>query len=133
MDVHLLAGIERICSLPEHQLEVELGKLLEGRAPMATITIRAARDSFTKLLARARDGSVQLVGKDKGEQTVILSVAALANVIKAAAGGISAGEFLAATQFQPSRGKLVHVESDDDSSQEFTVRSGEASWQQASA
>jgi hypothetical protein len=64
---------------------------------------------------------------------VILSVAALANVIKAAAGGISAGEFLAATQFQPSRGKLVHVESDDDSSQEFTVRSGEASWQQASA
>ena len=102
MDVQLLAGIERICSLPEHQLEVELGKLLEGRAPMATITIRAARDSFTKLLARARDGSVQLVGKDKGEQTVILSVAALANVIKAAAGGISAGEFLAATQFQPS-------------------------------
>jgi hypothetical protein len=133
MDVQLLAGIERICSLPEHQLEVELGKLLEGRAPMATITSRAARDSFTKLLARARDGSVQLVGKDKGEQTVILSVAALANVIKAAAGGISAGEFLAATQFQPSRGKLVHVESDDDSSQEFTVRSGEASWQQASA
>jgi hypothetical protein len=123
MDVQLLAGIEKICSLPENQLEMELGKLLEDRGSSSAITIRSARDSFTKLLARARAGSVQLVGKDGGEQAVILSVTVLANVIKAAAGGISAGEFLAATEFEPSSGKLVHIESDDDSGREFVVRS----------
>ncbi len=133
MDVQLLAGIERICTLPETELELELGKLLEGRGSSAAITIRSARDTFTKLLARARDGSVLLVGKDRGEQAVILSVTALANVIKAAAGGISAGEFLAATGFKPSRGKLVHIKSDDDGSREFVVRPVGATQQQAEA
>lgn len=123
MDVQLLAGIEQICSLPKDELETELGNLLNGGDASSPMTIRDARDSFTKLLARARGGSVQVVGKDIGEQAVLLSLAALANVIKAAAGGISAGEFLRATNFRPSAGKLVHVENHDDSSEEFQVRS----------
>jgi hypothetical protein len=50
MDTDLLAGIERICTLPENQLKVERSKLLEGLGPPCTITIRSARDSFTKQL-----------------------------------------------------------------------------------
>lgn len=122
MDIQLLAGIERICTLPERQLEHELGKLLEGQGGAAALSVRAARDSFTKLLARARQGSVELVGRDQADQAVVLSIAALANVIKAAAGGISAGEFLAATNFKAAPGRLVHVETEDDSGAEFVVR-----------
>lgn len=125
MDIQLLAGIERICTLPETQLKDELGKLLKGQSRAASLSVRTARDSFTKLLARTREGSVELVGRDHGDQAVVLSITALANVIKAAAGGISAGEFLAATNFRPSSGRIVHEETDDDSCAEFVVNTTE--------
>lgn len=126
MNVQLLAGIERICSRSDSEIEHELGSLLAEPADSRPMTVRAARDGFTGLLLKARSGRVQLVGKKTDEQAVIMSVATLAGLIKAASGIMSAGDFLAATGFKASGGRIVHHETNDTLAEpDYEVRSRE--------
>ena len=71
--------------------------------------VRAARNSFDAIVARARKGPPQLIGASSRNMTVVMSLIDLVDIIQVAARSQSFGEALDAEGFQPARGRKISV------------------------
>lgn len=58
------------------------------------LTVRFAKDRLSAVLNRARNGEPQCIGADPAEQTVIISMADLAQLCEASAGTLSFGDVM---------------------------------------
>ena len=70
------------------------------------MTVRVAKDGLSSVLAKAKDGTAQLIGRQTDELGVVLSVADLVELIKSASHPLSFGEALEASGFKPANRKL---------------------------
>ena len=75
-----------------------------GRRP-----VRAARNAFNGILAGARNGTPQLIGRKPKEMAVVVSLSDLVDMIQVAAKGQSFGDALDAAGFKPVSGKKIVV------------------------
>ncbi|WP_339151195.1 hypothetical protein J4T87_0027230 (plasmid) [Rhizobium sp. T1473] len=96
-DMAASAGIDVI-----KELEVILANSVDG-----PITVKAARDSFTKVLARAREGGIQLIGKKTEDMAVVISLKDLATLIRSSARNRSFGSALDEVGFNPVGKRIV--------------------------
>jgi len=75
------------------------------------LTVRGARDTFSAVLGKARQGAARIIGRNQEEMTVVMSIKDLADIVRVASKPQSFGEALDAMGFKPV-------------SREFTVREG---------
>jgi len=71
--------------------------------------VRAARNSFDAIVARARKGPPQLIGTSSRNMTVVMSLGDLVDIIQVAAKRQSFEEALDAAGFRPASGKKIVV------------------------
>ena len=111
MDVNFLSGVRRLPSLRRQpDLQMALSELLIQASGEAPMTIKGVRDKFSKVNRLARAGQIQVVQGEPGEETVIVSVKALADMIRAASASLSFADGLAAAGFVPTGKPLVQRE-----------------------
>lgn len=72
-------------------------------------TFRAAQNSFSAILAQARKGTPQMVGRKRKEMSIVVSLANLVDIVQVAAKKQSFGEALDAEGFKPVSGKKMVV------------------------
>lgn len=72
-------------------------------------TVRAAQDAFNAIVAQARNGTPQLIGRKAKDMTVVMSLADLVDIIQIAAKKQSFGEALDAAGFQPVSGQKIEI------------------------
>jgi hypothetical protein len=107
------ALISAFQTLPIHArpaLESALSELLASLSSSGPLSIKSARDGFTKVNRLAREGQVQLVRGQPGEETVLVSVKDLATIIQTAAARLTLDDALSISGFTPAGGRFVHEE-----------------------
>jgi hypothetical protein len=75
-------------------------RLLE-KATGAPLTVKTARDTFTKMLARAREGDMQLFGRKTEDMAVMVSLQDLAALVRASRKALAFGSALDEVGFVP--------------------------------
>lgn len=75
------------------------------------LTVRGARDTLSAVLGKARQGAARIIGHNREEMTVVMSIKDLADIVRVASKPQSFGEALDAMGFKPV-------------SRRFTVREG---------
>jgi hypothetical protein len=93
MERKLLNRISDLAVASEGDVVEGLQELLSGSSD-GSLTVRAARDSFTKVLARARSGDMQLIGKKLDDMAVVISLKDLAELVRSSTRGVSFGSLL---------------------------------------
>jgi hypothetical protein len=109
MDVKLLSAFRSLPLLRDtDELEVALSKLLTSASE--PLTIKGVRDKFSMVNRQAKSGQIQVVRGAPGEETVIVSMKALAEMMRAVATNLSFADALDAVGFVPAGGRLVQRE-----------------------
>lgn len=106
MNVDFLSELQALPLRQRPALEAALSALLV-RWCGDPLTVKGARDQFSAVNRRARDGCVQVVRGDPGEETVLVSIKDLAMMIQSAASSLTLGSVLAAAGFEPTGERLV--------------------------
>lgn len=66
-----------------------------------SMTVKAARDTFTKVLGRVRGGDMQLIGKKTEDMAVVISLKDLAAILRSQSKNLSFGSALDEVGFKP--------------------------------
>lgn len=110
MNAQLLAALRELPIRPAATLEDQLTVLLMQKCEDEPLTIKRARDEFSAVNRRAREGRMQLVRGSQGEETVIVSIRDLATLLQAAASSLTFGQALSVSGFKPAGGSLIQRE-----------------------
>ena len=107
MDQRLVTTLQTVGRLSRQDAAAALVSAFTavGAGPYA---IQAARNGFGVILAKARRGGPQLIGRKPKAMTVVVSLSDLVDIVQVAAGQ-SFGEALDAEGFQPVSGKKIVV------------------------
>nr|WP_250808495.1 hypothetical protein [Neorhizobium tomejilense] len=105
----LVDRISEIREAGEADILRELQSVLAAAAG-GSLTVKAARDTFTKVLGRVRGGEIQLIGRKTEDQTVVISLKDLAALIASGARAQSFGSALDEVGFKPL-GRRIKVRS----------------------
>ncbi len=112
MNGRLVKQLSEIGDSDETDVLKELEQILTGAAGGA-LTVKAARDTFTKVLGRVRGGEMQVIGKKTEDMAVVISLKDLAALIKSSGGNMSFGSALDEVGFT-SLGRRVKVKAGND-------------------
>lgn len=82
MEKRVVTELAAITAVDESQIVSEALRIILANSGDA-VTVKAARDSFSKLLGRARAGDIQIVGRTTADMTVIMSIKDLAKLVAA--------------------------------------------------
>ena len=107
MDQRLVTALQSFGRLSRQDAAAALVSALTA-AGAGRRTVRAARNAFNGILAGARNGTPQLIGRKPKAMTVVVSLSDLVDIVQVAAGQ-SFGEALDAEGFQPVSGKKIVV------------------------
>lgn len=92
-----------ILDLPRDDLaafQESLSDLLATQSDGGIATVREVRDGFSKINNSVKAGSVKVIGRASGEQTVLLSISQLADMLTLVSGQLTFGESLAMAGFK---------------------------------
>jgi antitoxin (DNA-binding transcriptional repressor) of toxin-antitoxin stability system len=100
MEENLVKQLNEIVDTGSDDMVKELQQVLSATESGA-MTVRAVRDTFTKVLTRVRSGEMQLIGRKTEDMAVMISLKDLAALIQASSRGLSFGSALDEMGFQP--------------------------------
>jgi hypothetical protein len=107
MNLEVLSALEGLRLKEPAALEDALTKLLTEHKSCQPVTIKSARDRFSQINRRAKEGYIQVIKGSPGEETVVVSVRDLAAMIHAARTGVTLADVFNATGFKPVKGKRL--------------------------
>jgi hypothetical protein len=110
MEMTILSALQGLRLKEGRALKDTLVEFLTEHSANEPITIKRARDSFSHINRRAKQGHIQIIKGASGEETIILSVKDLAAMIHATVSGVTLPEALEASGFRPHRGKRLVLE-----------------------
>jgi hypothetical protein len=102
-----------ILELPQDNItefELSLISLLVHHSDGGIATVREFRDGFPKINRSVKAGCVKVIGKSPGDQTVLLSISQLADMLKLASGKLTFGESLAMAGFEGGWSRIAFDE-----------------------
>jgi len=104
MNLEVLSALEGLRLKEPAAFEDALTKLLTAHKSCQPVTIKSARDKFSQINRRAKEGYIQVIKGSPGEETVVVSVRDLAAMIHAARTGVTLADVFNATGFKPVKG-----------------------------
>ena len=110
MEMKLLSALQGLRLKEGPELKSALIEFLTQHAADEPITIKRARDSFSQVNRRAKQGHVQIIKDASGEETIILSVKDLAAMIHATVSGVTLSDALEASGFRPVKRHRIVLE-----------------------
>lgn len=111
MDVNFLSAVRSLPSMRrEPELETALTELLIKTSGEPPLTIKGVRDRFSVVNRHAKSGRIQVVKGPPGEETLIISIKGLAEIIRAASASLSFTDALTVAGFVPTGQRLVQSE-----------------------
>lgn len=100
MDGRLVRQLSEIGDANEGDVIKELEQVLTNAAG-GSLTVKAARDTFTKVLGKVRGGDMQVIGRKTEDMAVMISLRDLAALIRSSAKNMSFGSALDEVGFAP--------------------------------
>lgn len=100
MDGRLVRQLSEIGDANEGDVIKELEQVLTSAAG-GSLTVKAARDTFTKVLGKVRGGDMQVIGRKTEDMAVMISLKDLAALIRSSAKNMSFGSALDEVGFAP--------------------------------
>jgi antitoxin (DNA-binding transcriptional repressor) of toxin-antitoxin stability system len=100
MNGHIVRQLSELGDSNENDVIREIEQVLAASAG-GSMTVKAARDTFTKVLARVREGDMQLIGRKTEDMAVVISLKDLAALISSSAKTLSFGSALDEVGFKP--------------------------------
>ncbi|MDW9481830.1 hypothetical protein GOB57_24585 [Sinorhizobium meliloti] len=100
MDGRLVRQLSEIGDASDGDVIKELEQVLTSAAG-GSLTVKAARDTFTKVLGKVRDGDMQVIGRKTEDMAVVISLKDLAALIRSGARNMSFGSALDEVGFKP--------------------------------
>ncbi|MFT2215519.1 hypothetical protein ACLJYM_27485 [Rhizobium giardinii] len=82
-------------------------EVIRSKSVGGPITVNAARNALTKVLAKVRGGGMQLIGKTTEDMAVVFSLTDLATLIRSSAQNRSFGSALDEAGFNPVGKRIV--------------------------
>jgi len=110
MNLEILSALERLLVKDPTELAGTLKRLLIEQMQSAPVTIKSARDRFSEINRRAKEGQMQVIRGAPGQETIVVSLRDLAAMVQAARTGVSLADVFEATGFKPVRGPRLVVE-----------------------
>jgi hypothetical protein len=100
MDGRLVSQLSEIVGADESDVIRSLEHVLT-RSAGGSLTVKAARDTFTKVLGRVRGGDMQVIGRRTEDMAVMISLKDLAAIIRSSSRSMSLGAALDEVGFAP--------------------------------
>jgi hypothetical protein len=100
MEGRLVRQISELGDNGEGDVVKELEQVLTAAAG-GSLTVKAARDTFTKVLGKVRGGDMQVIGRKTEDMAVMISLKDLAALIRSSARTMSFGSALDEVGFKP--------------------------------
>jgi hypothetical protein len=100
MDGRLVRQLSEIGDANESDVIKELEQVLTNAAG-GSLTVKAARDTFTKVLGKVRGGDMQVIGRKTEDMAVMISLKDLAALIRSSSKAMSFGSALDEVGFTP--------------------------------
>jgi hypothetical protein len=110
MNLEVLSALEGLPLKEPSALVDALTKLLTEHMPCQPVTIKGARDRFSEINRRAKEGYIQVIKGAPGQETIVVSLKDLAAMIHAARTGVTLADVFEATGFKPVKGRRLVVE-----------------------
>ncbi len=112
MNGRLVRQLSEIGDSDETDVLKELEQVLTVAAG-GSLTVKAARDTFTKVLGRVRGGDMQVIGKRTEDMAVVISLKDLAALITSSGRNMSFGSALDEVGFA-TLGRRIKVKAGND-------------------
>jgi hypothetical protein len=109
MDLNVLSALQGLRLQECTKLEKALSEILVSNMSSEPVTIKGARDRFSEINRRARNGQIQVIKGTPGEETIIVSMRDLAAMIHASVKGVSFADVLEASGFKPVLGQRLEL------------------------
>ncbi len=122
MKLEMLAALPGLRTKEPSVLKDDLTRLLAKHTADQPVTIKGARDRFSKINRRAKEGHIQVIKGAPGQETVIVSLTDLAAMLHAAATGVSLADALEISGFVPVRQKRLVLEEGMKTGTELVLR-----------
>lgn len=106
MDERLVRRIQGAGRSSKQELETSLAEALVAVSGGA-LTVRSARDSLSAVLGKARQGTIQVIGRKADDMTVVISLKDLVEAVSAAARPQTLAEALDAMGFKPASRRVT--------------------------
>lgn len=126
MDMKVLSALQGLGLKQGPALKDALMEFLSESTPNEPVTIKRARDSFSQINRRAKQGHIQIIKDPSGEETIILSVRDLAAMIHATVNGITLSDALHASGFKPVKGHRLVLQEGLRTATELTLSKRQA-------
>jgi hypothetical protein len=110
MEMDVLSALHSLRLKEVPALKEALVELLIAHTKDEPVSIKKARDTFSHINRRAKQGHIQIIKGPVGEETVIVSVKDLAAMIHATVSGITFADVLDFTGFKPVHGRRLALE-----------------------
>jgi hypothetical protein len=107
MNLRMLAALPSLRTKEPSVFKDDLTRLLTEHMADQPVTIKGARDRFSEINRRAKEGFLQVVKGASGQETVIVSLTDLAAMLHATATGVSLADALKIAGFTPVRQKRL--------------------------
>jgi len=107
MKLEMLAALPKLRTSEPSVLQDDLTRLLTEHMADQPVTIKGARDRFSEINRRAKEGYIQVIKGAPGQETVIVSLMDLAAMLHATATGVSLADALKISGFTPVRQKRL--------------------------
>jgi hypothetical protein len=107
MKLEMLAALPKLRTDEPSVLQDDLTRLLTEHMADQPVTIKGARDRFSEINRRAKEGYIQVIKGAPGQETVIVSLTDLAAMLHATATGVSLADALKISGFTPVRQKRL--------------------------
>ena len=107
MKLEMLAALPKLRTSEPSVLQDDLTRLLTEHMADQPVTIKGARDRFSEINRRAKEGYIQVIKGAPGQETVIVSLTDLAAMLHATATGVSLADALKISGFTPVRQKRL--------------------------
>jgi hypothetical protein len=107
MKLEMLAALPKLRTNKPSVLQDDLTRLLTEHMADQPVTIKGARDRFSEINRRAKEGYIQVIKGAPGQETVIVSLTDLAAMLHATATGVSLADALKISGFTPVRQKRL--------------------------
>ena len=121
MEMTILSALQGLRLKEGRALRDALIEFLTEHSANEPITIKRARDSFSHINRRAKQGHIQIIKGASGEETIILSVKDLAAMIHATVSGVTLFDALEASGFKSVRRKQLVLQEGRRSETELTL------------
>jgi hypothetical protein len=126
MDMKVLSALHGLRLKQGPALKDALMEFLSESTSDEPVTIKRARDSFSQINRRAKQGHIQIIKDPSGEETIILSVRDLAAMIHATVSGITWSDALQDSGFKPVIGQRLVLQEGLRTTTELTLSKRQA-------